>query len=136
MLLQPKSSNIRKLQRRSNISPINKNNCLMHSNSFGLKALESGWVTARQIEATRKAILHCTKRIGLLYLRIFPDKALTARSKESRMGSGKGSIDHWSANVRLNSLLFELRNVSKLLGLRALIAAKAKLPIKTDILIS
>lgn len=98
--------------------------------------MESFWITAKQLEAARKAITHCTKRTGNILLRIFPDKSLTVRSKESRMGSGKGSVDHWVANARPNSIIFELYNVSKALGLKALVAAKAKLPLKAEIVSS
>lgn len=98
--------------------------------------MESFWITAKQLEAARKAITHSTKRIGKILLRVFPDKSLTVRSKESRMGSGKGSVDHWVANARPNSIIFELYNIPTSIGLKALIAAKAKLPLKTEIVSS
>lgn len=134
MLLKPKSSKYRKLQRNSNKNASYKNNFLIHENSYGLKALESHWINSNQLEAARKAIVHYTKRVGTLQLRVFPDKAITLRTKESRMGSGKGNVDHWVANVRSNTIIFELYNVPKFLSLRALLAAKPKLPLKMEII--
>lgn len=136
MLLNPKFIKYRKLQKKSTNGPTSKNILLSHNFSFGLKALESFWITAKQLEAARKTITHCTKRTGKILLRIFPDKSLTVRSKESRMGSGKGSVDHWVANARPNSIIFELYNIPTSIGLKALVAAKAKLPLKTEIVSS
>lgn len=98
---------------------------------FGLKALDSAWLTSRQIEAARKAVSHHTKRGGKLWIRIFPDKPVTKKPAEVRMGSGKGAVDHYAAVVRPGRIIFELAGVSENIAVRALELAGHKLPIKT-----
>ncbi len=100
---------------------------------MGLKALEPAWITARQIEAARRAITHHLKRGGKVWIRIFPDHAVTAKPAETRMGSGKGSPDHWVAVVKPGRILFEVAGVRTELAEEALRLAAHKLPIATKI---
>lgn len=99
--------------------------------SYGLKALESHWITNRQIEAARIAINRYLKRDGKVWIRIFPDKPYTKKPLEVRMGSGKGSPEGWVAVVRPGKILFEVDGVSKEAAIEALRLASHKLPIKT-----
>jgi len=101
---------------------------------YGLQALEPVWITSRQIEATRRTITRYTKRGAKLWIKIFPDKSVTARAAESRMGSGKGSVDYWVAVVKPGTVLFELSGVSDDVAKAALKSASYKLPIKTKII--
>jgi large subunit ribosomal protein L16 len=96
---------------------------------FGLKALEPAWISARQIEAARRAITHHLKRGGKVWIRIFPDHAVTAKPAETRMGSGKGAPDHWIAVVKPGRVLFEVAGVRQDLAEEALRLAAHKLPI-------
>lgn len=100
---------------------------------FGLKALESGWITSAQIEAASRAIAHITRRGGKIWIRIFPDKAVTQKSAGVRMGGGKGDIDHYVAVIKSGRILFELAGVEKILAGQALREAGAKLPVLTKI---
>jgi len=102
---------------------------------YGLQALEPIWITSRQIEATRRTITRYTKRGGKLWINIFPDKPITARAAESRMGSGKGSVDYWVAVVKPGMILFELSGVSTIIAKEALKIASSKLPIKVKFVI-
>lgn len=98
---------------------------------FGLMALEPIWMTSRQIEAARKAIVRNIKRSGKVWIRIFPDKPFTKRGAESRMGKGKGAVEYYVAVVRPGRILFEMAGVNEELAREALTLAAAKLPIKT-----
>ncbi|MBI4317131.1 MAG: 50S ribosomal protein L16 [Chloroflexi bacterium] len=98
---------------------------------FGLQALEAAWIDSRQIEAGRRAITHHIKRGGKVWIRIFPDKSVTAKPAETRMGSGKGSPDHWVAVVKPGHILFEVSGVREDVAREALRLAAYKLPIKT-----
>lgn len=100
---------------------------------IGLKALESGWITSAQIEAARRAIAHITRRGGKIWIRIFPDKAVTQKSAGVRMGGGKGDIDHYVAVIKSGRILFELAGVESVLAEQALREAGAKLPVLTKI---
>lgn len=99
---------------------------------FGLQALEPSWITSRQIEAARRAIVRRVKRTGKLWIRIFPDKPVTARPAETRMGGGKGAVDHWVAVVKPGRILFEIAGVKEELAREAMRLASHKLPIKTQ----
>ncbi|MDG1826141.1 MAG: 50S ribosomal protein L16 [Henriciella sp.] len=101
--------------------------------SFGLKALEPERVTARQIEATRRAVTREMKRQGKVWIRVFPDTPVSAKPIEVRMGKGKGSIDRWVARVQPGRILFEIDGVSDEVALEALRLGAAKLPIRTKI---
>ena len=100
---------------------------------YGLKAIDPAWVTARQIEAARRVITRYARRGGKLWIRIFPDKSATARAAETRMGSGKGAVDHWVAVVKPGRVLFEIAGVPEDVARQALKLASAKLPIRTKI---
>jgi len=98
---------------------------------FGLQALESAWLTARQIEAARRAITHHVRRGGNIWVCIFPDKPVTKKAAESRMGSGKGAPDHWVAVVKPGRVLFEMSGVDEAVAKEAMRLASHKLPIDT-----
>jgi large subunit ribosomal protein L16 len=100
---------------------------------YGLKAAENAWLTARQIEAARRVITRYARRGGKLWIRVFPDKPVTARAAEMRMGSGKGSVDHWVAVVRRGRILFEIAGVPEAEAKQALRLASDKLPIATKV---
>ena len=98
---------------------------------FGLKALEAGWITDRQIEAARIAMTRHVKRGGKIWIRMFPDKPITKKPAETRMGSGKGAPDHWVAVVKPGRVLYEIQGVDIELAREAMQLAAQKLPIKT-----
>jgi large subunit ribosomal protein L16 len=98
---------------------------------FGLKALEAGWITDRQIEAARIAMTRHVKRGGKIWIRMFPDKPITKKPAETRMGKGKGAPDHWVAVVKPGRVMYEIQGVGEELAREALRLAAQKLPIKT-----
>jgi len=100
---------------------------------FGLKALEPGWITQRQIEAARVALTRMMKREGRVWIRIFPDKPVTKKPAETRMGKGKGAPEYWVAVVKPGRIMFEVGGTSKAVATEALRLASHKLPIKTKI---
>ena len=101
--------------------------------SYGMKAMEPGWITARQIEATRISISRRVRKVGKMWIRIFPDKPITKKPLETRMGKGKGSPEYWVANVRPGRILFEVEGISKELAQEAFRIAGNKLAIKTKL---
>jgi large subunit ribosomal protein L16 len=102
---------------------------------FGLQALEPAWVTSRQIEAARRAIVRHVRRRGKYWVCIFPDKPVTAKPAESRMGKGKGAVDHWVAVVKPGRVLFELSGVTEELAREAMRLAAHKLPIRCQFIV-
>jgi large subunit ribosomal protein L16 len=102
--------------------------------SFGLKALESGRISARQIEATRRAMTRKMKRKGRVWIRIFPSTPITSKPVEVRMGKGKGNVDYWVCPVRQGRILYEIGGVSSEVALQALRAGAAKLPLLTKVI--
>ena len=100
---------------------------------YGLQTLEGGWMTSRQIEATRVAITRRMKRVGQVWIRVFPDKPITLKPAETRMGKGKGAPEYWVAVVKPGRILFEINGVDQALAKKALTLGAAKLPIKTRI---
>ena len=98
---------------------------------YGLQALEPGWVTARQIEAARRALVRYMRRRGKVWIRIFPDKPVTQKAAETRMGKGKGAVDHWVAVVKPGRIMFELSGLDEEAAKEAMRRATHKLPIKT-----
>jgi large subunit ribosomal protein L16 len=132
-MLSPKRTKYRKMQRGRLKGKACRNNKLDHG-SFGIQALEPVWLTSRQIEAVRRTISRYTKRTGKLWIKVFPDKSVTARAEESRMGSGKGAVEYWVVVIKPGNVLFEIDGVSKEIALEALRIAAYKLPIKTKIL--
>ncbi|UCD37783.1 MAG: 50S ribosomal protein L16 [Fidelibacterota bacterium] len=99
--------------------------------SYGLKALENGWITSRQIEAGRVAIARKVRKFGRMWIRIFPDKAITQKPAETRMGKGKGAPEYWVCVVKPGRILFEIEGVSEELAAEAFRLCSHKLPIKT-----
>ena len=99
---------------------------------YGLQALEPSWITSRQIEAARRAIVRHVRRGGKLWIRVFPDKPVTKKPAETRMGSGKGNVDHWVAVVKPGRVLFEIAGVEEGAAREAFRLASQKLPIKTQ----
>ena len=100
---------------------------------YALKALEPGWITSRQIEAARRAMTREIKRGGNVWIKIFPDKPITAKPAETRMGSGKGNLEYWVAVVKPNRILFELEYFDRATAVHALELAAQKLPIKVKV---
>jgi|TARA_B100001971_G_scaffold214907_1_gene255364 large subunit ribosomal protein L16 len=100
---------------------------------FGLKTTQAAWLTSRQIEAARRAMTRYVRRGGKLWIRIFPDKSVTARAAETRMGSGKGPVDHWVAVVKPGRVLFEISGVPEDTAREALRLASSKLPVNTKV---
>jgi large subunit ribosomal protein L16 len=133
-MLTPKRTKYRKQMKRiRNLRGTENRATDLDFGDYGLRALEAGWVTNRQIEAGRIAVSRGMKKGGKMWIRVFPDKPLTSKPAEVRMGSGKGAPDKWVANVRAGRILFELTGVSKELAIEALSSAAAKLPVKAEI---
>ena len=132
-MLSPKRTKYRKMHRGRMKGKACRNNRLVHG-SYGIQALEPVWLTSRQIEAVRRTISRYTKRTGKIWIKVFPDKSVTARAEESRMGSGKGAVDYWVVVIKPGNILFELDGVTKEIAIEALKTACYKLPIKTRIL--
>lgn len=129
-MLMPKKVKWRK-QSRGRMRGQTKGGALVSFGEFGLKALECGWITSRQIEAARVSISRAMSRTGKLWIRIFPDKPLTKKPAETRMGKGKGAPEEWVAVVKPGRVMFELSGVSEEIAKEALRRASHKLPIKT-----
>ncbi len=129
-MLQPKKTKYRK-QMKGKIKGLTKGGSELNFGEYGLKALESERITARQIEACRRTITRRMKRIGKLWIRIFPDVPVTAKPLEVRQGKGKGSVDRWVAKTAPGRIIFELDGVSEDVARAAFELAAAKLPIKT-----
>ena len=129
-MLQPKRTKFRKMQ-KGRVKGIATRGHTIAFGSFALKSLEGGWITARQIEAARIAVTRFMKREGQVWIRIFPDKPITKKPAEVRMGKGKGSPEYWVAVVKPGTILFEAGGVSKAVAKEALRLAEGKLPIKT-----
>ncbi|MFH1594453.1 MAG: 50S ribosomal protein L16 [Candidatus Omnitrophota bacterium] len=130
MALMPKRVKYRKSQRgrRKGTSIAGSQVCF---GEFGLKALENGWVKDRQIEAARVALMRHTRRGGKLWIRIFPDKPVTKKPAETRMGKGKGAPDHWVAVVRKGRILFEMEGMPLEIARDSMRLAAHKLPLRT-----
>jgi large subunit ribosomal protein L16 len=133
-MLSPKRTKYRKYHRGRMRGTKTRGNEICFG-SFGLQALEPTWITSRQIEASRRAITRYTKRGASLWIRIFPDKTVTARAAESRMGSGKGSVDYWVAVVKPGTVILEISAIPEEVARAALSLAAYKLPIKTKFII-
>lgn len=101
--------------------------------SYGLKAMEPGWITGRQIEAARITIARVVRKVGKMWIRIFPDKPITKKPAETRMGKGKGTPEYWVAVVKPGRILFEIEGVTPEMAQQAFISAGHKLPIKTKL---
>jgi len=126
----PKRVKYRKAQ-RGRRKGIATSACNLDFGEFGLQALENAWITARQIEAARVTLARHLRKGGKLWIRIFPDKPVTKKPQETRMGKGKGMVDHWVAVVKRGRILFEMEGVPEDLAREAFALASHKLPIKT-----
>ncbi|UZF94091.1 MULTISPECIES: 50S ribosomal protein L16 [unclassified Bosea (in: a-proteobacteria)] len=129
-MLQPKRTKFRK-QFKGRIHGVAKGGTDLNFGQFGLKAQEPERVTARQIEAARRAITRAMKRVGRVWIRVFPDVPVSKKPTEVRMGKGKGSPEFWAAKVKPGRIMFELDGVSEEIAREALRLGAAKLPIKT-----
>ena len=131
-MLQPKKTKYRKQQKGRMKGNAQRGHQLAFG-SFGIKTLEEGWITSRQIEAARQAVTRYMKREGQIWIKIFPDKPVTKKPAEVRMGKGKGALDHWVAVVKPGRILFEIDGVTKEEADQAFRDAGHKLPMKTKV---
>jgi large subunit ribosomal protein L16 len=134
-MLQPKRVKYRRAF-RGHRGGLATRGSLINFGEFALKALENGWVTARQIESARRAITHYTKRGGRIWIRVFPDKPITKKPPETRMGSGKGAVDQFVAVVKPGAILFEMGGVPREVAAEAMRRASAKLPVSVKFVTS
>ena len=128
-MLMPKRTKYRRVHRGRLKGKATRGNTLTYGN-FGLVALEPAWITSNQIEAARIAMTRYIRRGGQVWIKIFPDKPITEKPAETRMGSGKGSVDHWVAVVKPGRVMFEMNGVSEEVAREAMRLAMHKLPIK------
>ena len=133
-MLQPKRTKFRKKQ-KGRVKGIAQRGHTISFGSFGIKSLEAGWITSRQIEAARITVTRKMKRAGQVWIRIFPDKPITKKPAEVRMGKGKGAPEYWAAPVSPGRMLFECDGVDVDVAKEALRLAAQKLPIKTKFII-
>ena len=131
-MLQPRKTKFRKMH-KGRIKGVAKGGTDLNFGAFGLKAMEPDRVTARQIEAARRALTRHMKRAGRVWIRVFPDVPVSKKPTEVRMGKGKGSVEFWAARVKPGRIMFEIDGVSPEVAKVALELAAAKLPIKTRI---
>jgi large subunit ribosomal protein L16 len=129
-MLSPRRTKFRK-QQRGRMRGLATRGCNINFGEFGLQAIEPSWITSRQIESCRRAVNRYMKRGGKVWIRIFPDKPVTMRPAETRMGSGKGSPEFWVAVVKPGRMLFEIGGVAEPIAKEAFRLASHKLPIKT-----
>ena len=129
-MLSPKKTKYRK-QHKGRIKGAAKGGFTLNFGEYGLKAMQPERITARQIEAARRAISRHVKRVGRMWIRIFPDVPVTKKPAEVRMGSGKGSVEFWAARVQPGRIMFEIDGVPEAVAREAFDRASAKLPIKT-----
>jgi len=129
-MLQPKKTKYRKAH-KGRIHGLAKGGTVLNFGAYGLKAVSPGRVSARQIEAARRAITRHMRRIGKLWIRVFPDVPVSSKPAEVRQGKGKGSPEWWAARVKPGRIMFELDGVSKEIAEEAFVLASAKLPIHT-----
>jgi large subunit ribosomal protein L16 len=130
-MLMPKRVKYRKMQRGRLKGKAHRGNTVAFG-TYGLQAVESQYLTSRQIEAARRAIVRYIRRGGKIWIRVFPDRPVTKRAAETRMGSGKGSVDHWVAPVRPGRVLFEMAGIREDQAREAFRLAAFKLPMKTQ----
>lgn len=131
-MLMPKKTKYRKQQKGRNRGKAYRGNSLAFG-TYGLKAIELGRINSRQIEAGRVVLSRTMKRAGKIWIRVFPDKPLTAKPVGVRMGKGKGSVEEWVMNIKPGRIIFEITGVNENVAIRALTLAAAKLPFKTKI---
>ena len=133
-MLMPKRVKYRRVHRGRMTGKAMRGNTLAYG-EFGLQAMEPGWITSNQIEAARIAMTRFTKRSGQVWIKIFPDKPVTKKPAETRMGSGKGSPEYWVSVVKPGRIVFEIAGVSEEVAREALRLASHKLPIKTKVVV-
>jgi len=133
-MLQPKRVKYRKVHKGRRRGKAQSGNTVVFG-EFGLQALEAAWLTSRQIEAARRAVTHHIRRGGNIWIRIFPDKPVTKKPAETRMGSGKGPPDHWVAVVKPGRIIFEMGGVGEEVAKEGLRLASHKLPIDTKFVV-
>ena len=131
-MLLPKRTKFRKMHRGRLKGVATRSNKVVFG-EYGLQALEPTWITSRQIEATRRSITRYVRKTGKIWIRIFPDKSVTERAAESRMGAGKGALAYWVAVIKPGTILFEINGLGKEMAYKVLKTASHKLPIKTKI---
>nr|YP_009556538.1 50S ribosomal protein L16 [Rhabdodendron amazonicum]QBC72510.1 50S ribosomal protein L16 [Rhabdodendron amazonicum]QBE88190.1 ribosomal protein L16 [Rhabdodendron amazonicum] len=134
-MLSPKRTRFRK-QHRGRMKGISSRGNHICFGRYALQALEPAWITSRQIEAGRRAITRNARRGGKIWVRIFPDKPVTLRPAETRMGSGKGSPEYWVAVVKPSRILYEISGVAENIAKKAISIAASKMPIRTQFIIS
>ncbi len=132
-MLMPKRAKYRKVHRGRMTGAASRGNKVAYG-EWGIQAVEPGWITGNQIEAARVAMTRHTKRGGKVWIKIFPDKPVSAKALGTRMGSGKGAPDHWVAVVKAQKVMFEIGGVDEAVAREALRLAQHKLPIKTKII--
>jgi large subunit ribosomal protein L16 len=133
-MLSPRRTKFRK-QQRGRMGGLATRGSTLNFGDFGLQALEPAWITSRQIEASRRAMTRYIRRGGKIWIRVFPDKPVTMRPAETRMGSGKGSPEFWVAVVKPGRILFEIAGVPEATAQEAMRLASFKLPIKTKFIV-
>ncbi len=133
-MLQPKRTKFRKQHKLRNTGIAVRGSSVSFG-EYGLKSVDRGRLTARQIEAARRTITRYCKRDGKLWIRVFPDKPITKKPLEVRMGKGKGSVEYWIAQIRPGTMLYELQGVSEEIAREAFALAAAKLPVKTKFVV-
>nr|YP_010308143.1 ribosomal protein L16 [Meconopsis integrifolia]QGX06514.1 ribosomal protein L16 [Meconopsis integrifolia]UGV20344.1 ribosomal protein L16 [Anisodus tanguticus]ULU28559.1 ribosomal protein L16 [Meconopsis integrifolia] len=134
-MLSPKRTKFRK-QHRGRMKGISYRGNRISFGRYALQALEPAWITSRQIEAGRRAMTRYARRGGKIWVRIFPDKPVTLRPTETRMGSGKGSPEYWVSVVKPGRILYEMSGVSEIVAREAILIAASKMPIRTQFLIA
>ena len=133
-MLSPRRTKFRK-QQRGRMEGLATRGNELNFGEYGLQALEPAWITSRQIEASRRAMTRYIRRGGKIWIRIFPDKPVTMRPAETRMGSGKGSPEFWVAVVKPGRIMFEITGVTEAIAREAMRLASHKLPIKTKFVV-
>lgn len=133
-MLQPKRTKFRKMQ-KGRVKGLAQRGHSLAFGAFGIKSLEPGWITSRQIEASRIAMTRAMKREGQVWIRIFPDKPVTKKPAEVRMGKGKGAPEYWVAVIKPGTILFEAAGVDIELAKEALRLAQQKLPVRTKFVV-
>ena len=133
-MLQPKRTKFRKMQ-KGRMKGLATRGAELSFGSFGIKSLESTWITSRQIEAARIAVTRFMKREGQVWIRIFPDKPVTKKPAEVRMGKGKGAPEYWVASIKPGTILFESAGVPLAIAQEALRLAAQKLPLRTSFVV-
>ena len=132
-MLSPKRTKFRKQQRGRLKGKATRGNSIAFGD-YAIQAKESGWITSKQIEATRRSITRYVRRTGKLWIRVFPDKPITERAAGSRMGSGKGTPSYWVAVIKPGQVLFEITGLDEAAAYKVLKTASYKLPVKTKII--